>query len=63
MDDDIETYESTDAGASLTIPIQAGAIKKGAMVVLKGYPCKVSNSDVVSGRGNINIENWQAWSR
>lgn len=41
MDDDIETYESADAGASKTTPIQAGAIKKSNIVLLKGHPCKV----------------------
>ena len=41
MDDDIDTFESADAGASKTTPIQAGAIKKSSMVLLKGHPCKV----------------------
>ena len=30
-----------DAGASDTVPIQAGSVKKGTHVVLKGFPCKV----------------------
>nr|UXY87784.1 translation initiation factor eIF-5A.2 [Cryptomonas curvata] len=34
-------FNSGDAGASDTIPIQAGSIKKGSHIVLKGYPCKV----------------------
>eukprot|EP00759_Apiculatamorpha_spiralis_P026998 PhF_6_TR29926/c0_g1_i1/m.43866/K03263/EIF5A; translation initiation factor 5A len=40
MSDD-ETFESTDAGASLTYPVQAGNIKKGDVVMLDGFPCKV----------------------
>jgi hypothetical protein len=38
-DDDFET---TDAGAALTIPIRAGELRQGALVVMKGvHPCKV----------------------
>jgi len=33
--------ESTDAGASLTIPMEAGQIKKGGYMMIKGNPCKV----------------------
>eukprot|EP00759_Apiculatamorpha_spiralis_P026999 PhF_6_TR29926/c0_g2_i1/m.43867/K03263/EIF5A; translation initiation factor 5A len=40
MSDD-ETFESTDAGASLTYPVQAGNIKKGDVVMLDNFPCKV----------------------
>mmetsp|Transcript_3925 Transcript_3925/g.5097 ORF Transcript_3925/g.5097 Transcript_3925/m.5097 type:complete len:158 (+) Transcript_3925:41-514(+) len=40
MSDD-ETFESTDAGASLTFPVQAGNVKKGDVVLLDGFPCKV----------------------
>ncbi|KAA8494222.1 Eukaryotic translation initiation factor 5A [Porphyridium purpureum] len=29
------------SGASDTVPIQAGALKKGSFVVLKGFPCKI----------------------
>jgi hypothetical protein len=36
-----ETFESTDSGASLTYPMQAGLIRKGAHIVIKGRPCKV----------------------
>jgi len=34
-------FNTGDAGASDTIPIQAGSCKKGSFVVLKGNPCKV----------------------
>lgn len=38
---DHETFESTDAGASLTYPQQAGTIRKNGFMVIKGRPCKV----------------------
>ena len=38
---DDETFEATDSGASLTFPVQAGNIKKGDVVMLDGFPCKV----------------------
>jgi hypothetical protein len=38
---DHETFESTDAGASLTFPQQAGTIRKNGFMVIKGRPCKV----------------------
>ena len=36
-----EQFESTDAGASLTFPQQAGTIRKGGHIVIKNRPCKV----------------------
>lgn len=36
-----ETFESADAGASLTYPMQAGAIRKNGFIVIKQRPCKV----------------------
>jgi translation initiation factor 5A len=41
MNHDID-FNSGDAGASDTIPIQAGAVKKGSHIILKGFPCKVT---------------------
>jgi translation initiation factor 5A len=38
---DHETFESVDAGASLTYPQQAGTIRKNGFIVIKGRPCKV----------------------
>lgn len=38
---DHETYDNIDAGASKTVPVQAGAIKKNGHVMLKDHPCKV----------------------
>ena len=39
-----ETFESADAGASLTYPQQAGTIRKNGFMVAKGRPCKVRSS-------------------
>jgi len=39
--DEHETFESADAGASLTYPQQAGTIRKNGFIVIKGRPCKV----------------------
>jgi len=40
---DQETFESTDAGASETYPMEAGQIRKGGLCMLKGFPCKITN--------------------
>ena len=34
-------FESADAGASKTFPMQAGSIRKGGHIVIKNRPCKV----------------------
>merc|ERR1712032_1160166 len=41
-DADDETFETTDAGASHTFPFQAGDLKKGSHMMIKGNPCKVA---------------------
>jgi len=41
-EDDEPTFESTDAGASLTYPQQAGELRKGSHVMIKGHACKVA---------------------
>eukprot|EP01089_Gocevia_fonbrunei_P015247 TRINITY_DN43_c0_g1_i1.p1 TRINITY_DN43_c0_g1~~TRINITY_DN43_c0_g1_i1.p1 ORF type:complete len:156 (-),score=40.50 TRINITY_DN43_c0_g1_i1:62-529(-) len=38
---DDHDHAGGDAGASMTQPIKAGAVKKGSHVVLKGHPCKI----------------------
>merc|ERR1711884_31809 len=38
--DDEPTFESADAGASDTYPQQAGEIRKGSHLMIKGHPCK-----------------------
>eukprot|EP00275_Glaucocystis_incrassata_P001108 EC121828.1.p1 GENE.EC121828.1~~EC121828.1.p1 ORF type:complete len:158 (+),score=32.63 EC121828.1:83-556(+) len=40
-DDEQHDFTTGDAGASTTYPQQAGTIRKGGYVVLKGRPCKV----------------------
>merc|ERR1712063_172286 len=34
------TFESTESGASHTYPQQAGEIRKGSFLMIKGHPCK-----------------------
>merc|ERR1711862_662230 len=39
-DDDGPTFESADSGASHTFPQQAGEIRKGSHLMIKGFACK-----------------------
>merc|ERR1711994_890665 len=39
-DDDGPTFETTESGSSHTYPQQAGEIRKGAHLMIKGRPCK-----------------------
>merc|ERR550514_1677615 len=42
MSDELgEQFENADAGAADTIPMQAGELRKGGHVMIKGHPCKV----------------------
>eukprot|EP00758_Cryptobia_borreli_P013343 Tbor_TRINITY_DN5825_c1_g1::TRINITY_DN5825_c1_g1_i1::g.6674::m.6674/K03263/EIF5A; translation initiation factor 5A len=45
MSDD-ETFQTAVGGGSLTFPIQAGALKKGDHMVIKGHPCKIIDMSV-----------------
>merc|ERR1712224_41567 len=40
-DNNLSTFERADAGASNTFPQQAGTIRKGGFIVIKGRPCRV----------------------
>merc|ERR1712203_1346537 len=39
-EEDDHTFETADSGASQTYPQQAGEIKKGSHLMIKGHPCK-----------------------
>ena len=41
-DEDVEQFETADSGASTTIPMQAGNVRKGGFMVIKGRPTKVN---------------------
>mmetsp|Transcript_61224 Transcript_61224/g.149880 ORF Transcript_61224/g.149880 Transcript_61224/m.149880 type:complete len:162 (-) Transcript_61224:253-738(-) len=45
-DEEDYAIESTDAGASATIPMEAGQIKKGGYMMIKGKPCKILSISV-----------------
>jgi len=45
-DEDDPVFESADAGASHTYPMQAGALRKGGHAMLKGNPCKIVDISV-----------------
>ena len=36
-------FEGAEAGASETIPMEAGQIRKGGLIMIKGQPCKVAD--------------------
>merc|ERR1712118_456204 len=38
-----EEFDTADAGSSDTDPTQAGELRKGSHVMIKGHPCKVSD--------------------
>merc|ERR1712046_564305 len=38
--------ETTDAGASATVSVEAGQIRKGGYIMIKGKPCKVRDVSV-----------------
>jgi len=39
--DDVETFDAVESGASLVFPMQAGSVRKGGFMVIKGRPTKV----------------------
>eukprot|EP00958_Prasinococcus_capsulatus_P025206 scaffold4147_cov412-Prasinococcus_capsulatus_cf.AAC.13 len=52
MADEEPTFESADAGASHTYPMQAGAVRKGGFIVVKGRPTKVRVSSPTNGESS-----------
>lgn len=45
-DFDMEHFESSDAGATDTVPCQAGDLKRGDFVCIRGRPCKITDMDI-----------------
>merc|ERR1712115_731712 len=39
-----EEFDTADAGSSHTYPLQAGELRKGSHVMIKGHPCKVAEA-------------------
>merc|ERR1711977_584034 len=48
MSDDDAQYEvnTGDAGSALTVSVEAGQIRKGGYIMIKGKPCKVKDVSV-----------------
>ena len=42
MSDQDEQFENTDAGASKTEKVESQRLKPGSLVMMKGFPCKVT---------------------
>ncbi len=41
MSDEEPTFESVDAGSSLTFPMQVGCLRKNGHAIIKDKPCKI----------------------
>lgn len=46
-------FENTDAGASTTYPNEAGKVRKGGHLVIRGRPCKVRDGDPSRSQRNF----------
>eukprot|EP00284_Hemiselmis_tepida_P015912 CAMPEP_0174926034 /NCGR_PEP_ID=MMETSP1355-20121228/9500_1 /TAXON_ID=464990 /ORGANISM="Hemiselmis tepida, Strain CCMP443" /LENGTH=158 /DNA_ID=CAMNT_0016172033 /DNA_START=21 /DNA_END=497 /DNA_ORIENTATION=+ len=42
MSDDGDDYDAADSGAADCTPIEAGSVKQGKFLMIKGRPCKVT---------------------
>lgn len=42
-------FEATDAGASTTYPTEAGKVRKGGHLVIRGRPCKARSLTALVG--------------
>lgn len=53
------TFESADAGASLTFPMQCSSLRKNGHIVIKGRPCKIVDMSTSKtgkhGHAKVNI--------
>lgn len=45
MSQDLE-YETAVSGGSLTFPVAGGSVRKGSNMMIKGFPCKVTEISV-----------------
>ncbi|KAJ5121986.1 hypothetical protein N7448_003116 [Penicillium atrosanguineum] len=58
-DDRDFTFDSADAGASTTYPMQCSALRQGGHVVIKGRPCKIASMSTSKtgkhGHAKVNI--------
>ena len=41
MSEDEDNFVAAGSGASMTVPQQASALRKGGFVIVRGFPCKV----------------------
>ena len=46
MSEENYTIETSDAGASDTISVEAGQIRKGGYIMVKNKPCKVRDVSI-----------------
>jgi translation initiation factor 5A len=54
-----ELFESADSVATMTVPVQAGNLRKGEYVCINGFPCKVvdisTSKDGKHGHAKVHI--------